>query len=201
MIKQVVVDEPVWEIARLFPPQGQWAVDDYLGLAAQSGNHLIEFSHGHVEVLPMPSLQHQAIAAFLFHLLYSFVLSRQLGMVRFAPTKVRLWEGKIREPDLFFVAKENSEKRTAQWFTHIDLAMEIVSPDDPGRDLETKRREYAQAGIAEYWIIDPRSEEILVLTLAGKQYETHGIFRPGETATSVLLTEFAVAVTDVFAQR
>lgn len=201
MIKQVVVEEPVWDIARLFPPQGQWAVEDYLGLEGQSGNSLVEFSHGHIEVLPVPSLQHQAMAAYLFHLLYSFVTGRQLGVVRFAPTKVRLWEGKIREPDLFFVAKANVEKRTAQWFTHIDLAMEIVSPDDPGRDLETKRQEYAAAGIPEYWVVDPRYEEVLVLLLVDGQYAAHGVFRLGEIATSVLLPGFGVAVAEIFAQH
>jgi Uma2 family endonuclease len=52
--------------------------------------------------------------------------------------------------------------------------MEVVSPDDPGRDLETKRREYAQARIPEYWIIDPRTNEILVLTL-GESGTTYGV--------------------------
>ncbi|WP_221063902.1 Uma2 family endonuclease [Methylomagnum ishizawai] len=30
--------------------------------------------------------------------------------------------------------------------------MEVVSPDDPKRDRDTKRREYAQTGIPEYWL-------------------------------------------------
>jgi len=81
-----------------------------------------------------------------------------------------------------------------------DLVMEVVSDDeeDRQRDLVTKRREYARAGIAEYWIVDPRTETITVLTLDGEVYRLHGEFRPGSTATSVLIPAFAAPVTAVF---
>ena len=72
-------------------------------------------------------------------------------------------------------------------------------PDDPGRDLETKRREYAQANIPEYWVIDPRSSEIMVLALADNQYAVHGVFGIGETATSVLLDGFSFPIAEIFA--
>ncbi len=51
--------EPVWEIAYLFPPQGSWSAEQYLALGT---NRLIEFDHGSLEVLPMPTLAHQLIA-------------------------------------------------------------------------------------------------------------------------------------------
>ncbi|MBI3463073.1 MAG: Uma2 family endonuclease, partial [Planctomycetes bacterium] len=81
------------------------------------------------------------------------------------------------------------------------LVMEVVSEgaESRKRDLETKRREYAAAGIPEYWIVDPEEQKVTVLTLDGGTYRVHGEFRPGETATSVLLRGFAVAVRDVFA--
>jgi Uma2 family endonuclease len=51
---------------------------------------------------------------------------------------------------------------------------------------------------AEYWIVDPRQEQITVLKLEGKRYVEHGVFKPGARATSVLLKGFGVAVADVF---
>ena len=78
--------------------------------------------------------------------------------------------------------------------------MEIVSPDDPERDKVTKRREYAQAEIPEYWIVDPADASITVLTLQGQEYALHGEFVSGETATSVLLDRFTVEVTAVFSE-
>lgn len=197
MLREITKTEPAWDIAKLFPPQGHWSLDDYLALDAGT-NHLIEFSTGSVEVLPMPSIRQQRIVRTLFHLLYMFVQKNALGETFFAPTKVKLWDNKIREPDLFFVSNTNLERHTDQWFEQIDLAVEVISPDDPGRDLETKRREYAQAGIAEYWLVDPRSDEIMVLTLDENRYLVHGVFGMGETANSVLLAGFAVSLAEIF---
>ena len=45
------------------------------------------------------------------------------------------------------------------------LVVEVIGEDDPERDLVTKRLEYAQAGIPEYWIVDPRTDTIDVLRL------------------------------------
>ena len=79
--------------------------------------------------------------------------------------------------------------------------MEVVSEGEENRerDLEVKREEYAKAGIAEYWIVDPQEQRITVLTLDGQTYREHSVFGLGTQATSVLLPGFAVTVSDVFA--
>jgi Uma2 family endonuclease len=73
--------------------------------------------------------------------------------------------------------------------------------EDRRRDLQTKRREYARAGIPEYWIIDPREERILVLRLAGKRYVLHGDFPKGTAASSHLLRGFTVDVEAALANQ
>ncbi len=80
-----------------------------------------------------------------------------------------------------------------------DLVIEVVSDDAPMRDLQTKRHEYAQAGIPEYWIVDPRKRKISVLHLEEHAYVVSGDYGPGEQALSVLLSGFGVDVTAVFA--
>ncbi len=82
-----------------------------------------------------------------------------------------------------------------------DLVMEVVSDEYRQRDLETKRFEYAQAAIPEYWIVDPMKKEITVLTLAGDHYEVVGVFESGSRAISVLLAGFGVDVSEVFAAK
>src|SRR5207237_9171857 len=81
------------------------------------------------------------------------------------------------------------------------LVMEIVIGDaaDRARDLIVKRKEYAEARIAEYWIVDPQEQRITVLTLDGSAYRVHGDFTAGQHATSVLLPGFSVSVDAVFA--
>lgn len=191
------IPEPAWDVARLFPAQGHWSEDDYLAL---NSNHLVEFSHGMIEVLPMPSISHQRIVAYLYGALLAFVSARQLGEVLFAPLRVRLAPGKYREPDVVFKRTEDAQPMNDQYWTGADLVMEVVS-DDRRLDLEIKRLEYARAGIPEYWMVDPKLGRITVLVLAGDSYTVHGEFAPGDRATSVLLEGFGVEVATVFAAK
>lgn len=187
--------EPVWEIAHLFPAQGEWTVEDYLTLDT---NHVIEYTNGYVAVLPMPSLWHQELVFLLQRLLWEFVTARGLGKVWAAPLPVQLWPKKFREPDIIFLAAAKVPQLTATYLSNVDLVMEIVSPDDPDRDYQQKRTEYAQAGIPEYWIVDPLQTLITVLILQDGQYQVHGEFKAGEVASSVLLAGFAVPVAMLF---
>ncbi|MFQ5856995.1 MAG: Uma2 family endonuclease [Anaerolineae bacterium] len=75
--------------------------------------------------------------------------------------------------------------------------MEVISEDGRYRDTVTKRREYARAGIPEYWIVDPQEKQITVWTLDGDSYTVHGESGRGAEATSMLLEGFAVAVDDM----
>ena len=106
--------------------------------------------------------------------------------------------GKYREPDLVFMLREHADRMGEQFWDGADLVMEVVSPDGRKRDLEVKRREYAQAGISEYWIVDPQASSITVLKLDNANYVEHGVFRLGQTASSVLLAGFTADVSAVF---
>lgn len=189
--------EPAWEIALLFPPQGQWTEEEYLAL---NTNRLVELSDGCLEVLPVPMPLHQLILKFLLYQLDSFVSAQGNGMVLFAPTPMRLGPGKYREPDVLYLRPERVPDVRRQP-TGADLVMEIVSEgaENRARDLEIKRQEYAAAGIAEYWIVDPEQQRITVLALEGQTYREHGVFAPGARATSVLLPGFGVDVQAAFA--
>ena len=72
----VGIGEPAWDVARLFPNQGYWSEVEYLAL---NGNHLVEFSDGWVEVLPMPTMTHQLIVAWLYGRVFEFVSPQGLG--------------------------------------------------------------------------------------------------------------------------
>lgn len=183
--------DPAWEVALLFPSQGEWSEDDYLWLTEHS-KRLVELSDGHIEVLPMPTEEHQRIVLYLYRALYAFLGMR--GIVLVAPLRLRLQTGRYREPDLLLLLSTDDSRRGNQFWTGADLVLEVVSPDDPGRDLVQKRREYAAAGILEYWIIDPSTARVTVLRLEQDTYVAHGVFARGTEATSVLLDGFSVAV-------
>lgn len=186
--------EPAWEVALLFPAQGAWSEDDYLALDT---NQFVELSNGQIEVLPMPTDQHQAIVGYLYTLLLTFA-QRSGGVVRLAPLRMRLWPGKFREPDLLLLRKADDTRRQAEFWSGADLVVEVVSADNPARDTKKKRHEYAQAGIPEYWIVNPLTETVTVLHLTGSHYTEHGTFRRGELASSASFPTLQADVTTIF---
>ncbi len=179
--------------------QGLWSVEQYLKLSDQT-NHLIEFTDGVIEVLPMPTRDHQVILAFLYEALLLLLRPRG-GKVLFAPLRLQVRPGKFREPDILALKDMHDPRNQNDYWLGADLVMEIVSPDRPERDLEEKPRDYAEAGIPEYWIVNPINETITVLVLDGAAYVEHGVFRRGDRAASKFIDGFSVSVDEVFDAR
>lgn len=178
------------------PRQGDWSDDLYLWLTERT-NRLIEFTDGYVETLPMPTATHQIVLAALYDLFKPYVTARS-GIVLFSGLRMRVREGKFRDPDLLLLRDRSDPRNQDRYWLGADLVVEVVSPDDPDRDLVVKRRDYAEANVPEYWIVDPRSETITVLVLTGGRYVEHGVFARGDTATSRLLDGFTVEAAAVF---
>jgi Uma2 family endonuclease len=183
-------------LSDILPPQGAWSDDAYLWLTDHT-NRPIELTDGHIQDLPMPTFIHQAILLFLYGLFHDHVTPRG-GVVMVAALRMRIRPAKFREPDLLLLRDCDDPRGQNRYWMGADLVVEIVSPDNPGRDLVEKRIDYAEAGIPEYWIADPRDETITVLALREDTYVEHGVFVRGDTATSPLLEGFAVDVAAVF---
>jgi Uma2 family endonuclease len=158
---------------------------------------LIEFTDGVLEILPSVTSRHQALVLALFDALHDWK-EQNGGIVHFVGMRLRISETKIRKPDLLFLRARDDPREQDPCWLGADLVAEVVSPADPERDTVVKRREYAEAGISEYWIVNPLDETITVLTLSGPAYVEHGVFRRGEQPTSVLLPGFGVGVAEVF---
>jgi Uma2 family endonuclease len=191
------VGEPAWDVALLYPPQGSWSEAEYLELGTYWP---IEFVDGVVEFLPMPTLLHQLIVDYLHERFKAFIKENDSGVVLQGPLRVRVGKRVIRLPDVVFFRPDHIPADLRKMPNGADLAMEIVSEGRTNRerDYTTKRREYARARIAEYWIVDPQERRITVLTLDGNAYRVHGEFIPGQKATSVMFPAFGVDVNAVF---
>lgn len=191
---------PEWDEAQVFPVRYPCSEEEYL---AQEYNRLLEYVDGFIEVLPMPTIEHQMIVAFLYDTLKAWVIARRLGIVLFAPLSVRIRAGKFREPDLVFMNAGGARRAGKNYWERPDLVMEVVSERNRLHDLVTKRHEYAEARIPEYWIVAPEEETITVFILGPrrKTYVEHGVFRKGEQAASKVLPGFGVDVTAALTQK
>jgi len=120
---------------------------------------LAEWVNGEIVMTSPASRIHQLIGLFLGGVIRSYVEERALGQVIIAPFQMKLATSG-REPDLLFIATENlSRLRKTYLDGPADLAVEIISPESVGRDRGTKFYEYEEAGIPEYWLIDPLREQ------------------------------------------
>lgn len=183
------------DLLAVLPAPGEWRDEDYLWVTRNT-RRLVELNAGKLEILPVPTQQHQLIVAALFLALHSHLSPK--GVVLFAPLRLRIEEGRFREPDLVAMLSSSDPRRGDAHWTGADLVVEVLSPDDPNRDLVTKRAEYALAGVPEYWVVDPRNRSLTVLLLAGHAYREHGVYLAGSRIKSATLTGFEVPLDRLF---
>jgi Uma2 family endonuclease len=132
-----------------------------------------EWVDGEVIVMSPATWIHAKLCQFLEGILSGYVQHRMLGEVAGREISVRLDSKRRRLPDVLFIANERLGNLREK---HLDgapnLALEIVSEDSVDRDWRDKYSEYAQAGVQEYWVVDPLYQRVEAYTLAdNKQYQ------------------------------
>lgn len=143
------------------PRRGNKTIEDYFALPEGSPIELID---GEFVVSASPFMPHVFVSCRLFNLLTNQVRALKLGHVFHAPCDVLLPTGDAVQPDVIFIAR----KREAMIGDRIrgtpDLLVEVLSKGDERRDKVRKRRVYRDAGVPEYWIVDPASRTVRVLS-------------------------------------
>ena len=118
-----------------------------------------EWVGGIVYKMTPVSLKHNDLSDYIKELLKTYFSLRPLGRVVSAPFVMKVGKSR-REPDLQVILKD-SKTLVKDTFTDgaADICIEIVSPTNEGTDYGDKLREYEEAGVKEYWIVDPQRQE------------------------------------------
>lgn len=113
--------------------------------------------------IPMAAVHdlHEDLCTWLKSILAFYIRKRQLGRVVGDPYTFKLGiDGSGRSPDIAFIASTNPGQSRGNYFEGApDLAVEILSPGTERVDKQMKFREYEQAGVTEYWMIDARKKK------------------------------------------
>jgi Uma2 family endonuclease len=172
-----------------------WTLDD-LDTLPDSG-YRYEIFDGSLLVTPPPALPH---AAALYEI--RRLLDRQAPPDLAVVEAVGLYPNKTNfyVPDLMVIPKQVLKGRDRGVGPgDVRLAVEVVSPSNPGNDHVLKRHAYAVAGVREYWIVDERDHTLRILTSdpAGG-YTDHAVVNPGKTWRATEPFPLEIDPADVF---
>ncbi len=138
----------------------RWTLDE-LHRLPDDGNKY-ELVRGELFVTPPPTLGHETIAARLSLRLAPYVAAQGLGLV-YHPRAVLRIAGSEVEPDL--MVRQPPAHAGVKWDKAPlpILVVEIVSPYTRRRDQVQKRSLYMDAGVGEYWLVDPEQRTIVIV--------------------------------------
>ena len=178
----------------------QYSYADYMLWQFQERVELIK---GFIlKMSPAPNRFHQTVSQNVNFKILSFFEKHPCN-VFVAPFDVRLpvkskkKDSTVVQPDLCVICDES--KLDEQGCNGApDLIVEIISPNNKKHDIETKYNLYQEAGVLEYWIIEPQERIVLVYTLKDGKYIGLQPKIEGNIIESVLFPDLKISVDDAF---
>lgn len=183
---------------RKWPAQGEWTYEDYLKLP--DDGRRFEIVEGVLYVTNAPNIDHQFVVLEVSRQIGNFVIEKKLGFVLPAPFEIHLSE-RTRPvlPDVIFVKSERWPETGAGYFEGApDLIVEVLSPSTRRTDQVVKFTAYEQAGVPEYWIVDPKSRSVQVFVLSGREYGLLGEFVGEDVVRSSVLEGLQIVTRTLF---
>lgn len=185
--------EDVLSALTLDPPTGPWTVDEFFALPETHTK--IELQDGCYIVSPSPTPRHQFVLTDLARCVGP-QLPRELATA--VELDITLGHMSVRRPDLSVLKRTAAAKRRAQ-AEDVELVVEIVSAgSSPRTDRLVKPVEYAEAGIAGFWLIELDPDLTLTAyALRDGTYVELGTWGRGETARTAVPFGVTVPIDDL----
>ncbi|MBQ8588988.1 MAG: Uma2 family endonuclease [Firmicutes bacterium] len=141
--------------------QGEYTLEDYYDMPEERRVELID---GVIYDMTAPHQVHQRITTAIWGTLEAYIRKRNGKCVAFtSPADVRLMKDDktMVQPDVFVVCDRN--KLTGYTVEGApDLIIEILSPSTIRKDMLVKLSKYVEAGVREYWMVDPKKKKVIV---------------------------------------
>lgn len=146
-------------------------VDEFYSLV--SDGQKADLIDGVIYMASPDSHRANKLTGFVYRLLQGFLEARGSGGdVVFSRYAFRLSEFSAPEPDVAYIRSERvGLMEEGGMRGGPDIAVEVVSRESRRRDYDDKRRLYEEAGVPEYWIIDPIQERVEFLELEEGRYQ------------------------------
>ena len=175
------------------------SLDEFLALGET--DERLELIDGALYIMSTPTKDHQFLLARL-------IVYFELYLDAFTPAPAEVYQDittilspelqRVVEPDLVVILGGRNDIGGLIYVEGVpDIVVEILS-SDRSHDLVRKRQIYAEAGVREYWILDPRHDTVTLLELRGGVYVARATLAAGDMLTTPLLPGLAVPLADIF---
>jgi Uma2 family endonuclease len=158
-----------------------------------------EIIGGSVYMMSAPTVEHQGISGELFRQFANYLVGKSCRVFA-APLDVRLFapaesevddesDTDVVQPDIVVVCDRAKLHREGCRGAP-DLAVEILSESNRSHDTLLKFNKYLEAGVREYWVVDPSDKTLYVHTLIktaeGNHYQTAAYDADAEVKVNIL---------------
>ena len=166
-----------------------------------------EVVDGVINMPPSPYPEHQWIEKDIFFRCEEFSRASRLGVFLPAPLDLVIQREplRVRQPDIIFLNSERTgirERRDLQGRFPLDVSpdmvMEVLSPSNTPREIESRLRDYKQAGAYQCWLFSPRAETAEIIDLTGEEPRSIAVFSKEDILTSDLLPGFELNLSEIF---
>ena len=193
-------------MATLKPRAGtRLSIEEFLELPDTYDKRKMELDEGELYVMPRPRTGHQFLQSDLIWYFQGYIRSFDdppAEVLHDVIVALSPESGILLAPDLVIILRGSSSAVVTDRMVEgaPDIVVEILS-SDRRRDLVRKRQLYAEAGVPEYWIFDPRADTATPLELRDGEYFERAVLTAADTLTTPLLPGLAIPLADVFRHR
>jgi len=190
-------ESEVSEAIRKYDEDKRYTYADYESWDDENRYELID---GIAYMMSAPTLEHQSILGELYLQLATWLKGKSCK-VFLSPCDVCLTglgdeDDTVVQPDILIVCDESKlDKKRCNGAP--DMVIEILSPSTSKRDLFIKLEKYQNAGVREYWIVDPDAKSVHVHLPENGRYVVNS-YKSDETVTVTVLDGCAITLSDVF---
>lgn len=154
------VEEATFYRASRVKQQGEYTMEDYYTLPDERRVELID---GVIYDMSAPTFVHQHILGTIFSAIHDYIRAKGGSCLpMMAPVDVRLDRDNrtMVQPDLLILCDKS---KICKWGIDgaPDFCLEIISESTSRKDYIKKLQKYTDAGVKEYWIVDPRHRILL----------------------------------------
>lgn len=194
-VESSVTYDTVREEAFAYHPEDRKiSYEEFLKLTTSSEERY-EYIDGQVYLLASPRVTHQMITGHFYAQIFQQLRGKKCQAF-ISPFDITLTVDKKKnlvQPDFGIICNMQEDLDDMDRYMGIpSMVAEVLSESSISKDMVKKLQTYMLSGIKEYWIIDPKSEVVMVYGFKDFEIISHRIFKKGEEIRSFYFDELSV---------